>query len=169
LGELITYNIKYSFPEVATARLGGYGDRRRYRSQASWLAIACQKKQTRGAGECSFGDNETDDIRQPRMKGGPALLKKAATEATAIPFGRDASGAQDGWTPVVQLIGYAAGPEFKLEDVPARTEPEATSPETDTPARLFAEICYLLYQGPVPGDSPIYRFSTGSFGFLLVT
>ena len=35
-----------------------------------------------------------------------------------------------------------------VDEVPARTEPEATSPETDTPSRLFAEICYLLYQEP---------------------
>jgi hypothetical protein len=72
--------------------------------------------------------------------------------------------------PVVQLIGYdLRGPSSIYEDDSARTEPEATSPETDTPARLFAEICYLLYQGPVPRHTSIYRFSTSSSGLVPVT
>jgi hypothetical protein len=69
--------------------------------------------------------------------------------------------------PVVQPTKLrSAGPEFDLrfeKEVPARAEPEATSPETDTPTRLFAEICYLLYQERAAGSSSIWGFSTAFF------
>lgn len=44
--------------------------------------------------------------------------------------------------------------------VPAGTEPEATSPETDSPARSRAEICYLFYQASEPLGGVIFSFST---------
>jgi len=55
------------------------------------------------------------------------------------------------------------------EDVPARTRPEATSPETDTPARFFAEICYLLYQGTDAQSSSMWGFQRVFSGVLPVT
>jgi hypothetical protein len=53
--------------------------------------------------------------------------------------------------------------------VPARTEPEATSPETDTPARFFAEICYLLYQERLAATSSMLGFQRLFFGLNPVT
>jgi hypothetical protein len=74
--------------------------------------------------------------------------------------------------PVAQLIGTICRARVSSsvrEDVPAGAEPEATSPETDTPTRLFAEICYPLYQERAAGNSSICGFQRVFFGLLPVT
>ncbi len=71
--------------------------------------------------------------------------------------------------PVAQPRGQSVGPSSLGTRVPARAEPEATSPETDTPARLFAEICYLLYQEQAAGNSTNWGFQRVFFGLVPVT
>jgi hypothetical protein len=73
-------------------------------------------------------------------------MKTVTRKLRAVPFGWDRSGAMAGrqwYSPQgPSLISRSVRTDIDS----ARTEPEATSPETDTPVRLFAEICYLLYQ-----------------------